>query len=1534
MVGPRVNPVGYNDTAARSAGRRANGADLGQQNRNVIDSQYTRTATERTIDDALAVTESQAFGNALMVGTVGYGAVAGGMSTVAAGGTFTAGAIAGGGLAAASIGVGMAGGALGFAVGNALGDAIMPLIPGFSRLPEDGEMPACFEDPIAHPSPWATLGAIALGAVAAVAIVATCGVGLVALAAAGAVAGLGMGFASAAGQYGTDYGKIALGSKDVFFQNRPVARFMDPVVCSLHSGPQAIAEGCETVFANNRAIARIGHKTTCNGTINAGCKSIAIDMDTHPDVLDIDGGWLERGTRMGVFLLDLLPIPRNPRGGRSRDRHQNLSNKIDGLLDRFCRKCGDPIDVASGQLLDTRTDIYIPGTIPLEFTRTYRKGAFGLIGRDWAGTWARNLRLDGETALYQDEEGRIVTFHTPFDEIDSGHTRVPHLELMGRKDGEIFLYDRAEQIFHVFDHRIEGRILLSAIEDRNGNRIAFQYDGADLVRVSHSDGFILDVISHEGLIREASLRDHEQGDCTFAWDYTGAGRLKEARSSQMGTLYYSYDAKGRVSRWADTNATEVFYEYDATDRIVRSWSTSGHMAVRLIHDPENGRTEVFNSNGDRSLFHYDADGLVWKEVDEAGEVWLTEWDARFNVVKRVNPLGAEVSYAYSDLGFVTSVTDADGATQSWGYDDNGLLTEQTDASGATQSFLYDGDGNLAAVTDPLGGVTSLRRGEKGEVLRIDMPGSRQERIYYDALMRPRMRTSADGHEERMRYDLEGRLTLVEDAAGSVTRYDLARGPDNPRGAVREITLPDGSTQRMSWDGEGQLASLTDGEGQTRRFSFGAFDLPLSVTDAAGHSLRLEHDSEMRLTAVVNAAGERYEYRYDAVGALVSERDFSGLVTRYLRDAASRVVAKFAPDGTETRYSYSPRGDLIEMQVGHPDGPLITRFEYDARGLMTLAENAEARVEYDYDALGRMVAERVDGREIVSSYADSASRRTERSGDVLPLVTGYSKAGLPEELRIAGHAPLTFQRDARGAEVLRQSAEGFALAQGYTPAGRLKTQMAGPIEALPDEARRGMLSISTRYDALGGSASRTHRSYDWDRAGRAIRLADKHWGETRYAYDARGQVNLAQRLDRHGVETGRTGFDYDPCRNITAIRDPQGFTPVAQAAGGRVRQRGRVSYVHDACGRVIQKRVDEPGFRPKIWQMEWNGEDRLVRLETPDGSVWRYGYDALGRRVRRLKLLAGRRDEPDAPGYLPPGAGRAYQWDGDQIVADAPVYADGTIAWDEAEAWIYEPGSFIPVAKVSGDDLWYVTTDHLGTPRELFSEDGQRVMWRADPGLWGRVEPDVPVANDDRPPASCAIRFQGQWEDEESGLHYNRFRYYDPEATQYLSPDPIGLAGGVRPQGYVADPNGWVDPLGLAGCKGASNPRAGRVDTLGRSAEKKRGPKTDQNAPHNRKIREIGDDIRADPTKRLIAGGGRGGQEIVTPTPGGHKPNRRADVLYEDIPTGEVRGINVGKAKLGRGKSRVGRGDPIKREAEAIEDLEGAGIPMEFVPYNL
>uniref|UniRef100_UPI0023ED77F6 RHS repeat-associated core domain-containing protein n=1 Tax=Photorhabdus aegyptia TaxID=2805098 RepID=UPI0023ED77F6 len=83
--------------------------------------------------------------------------------------------------------------------------------------------------------------------------------------------------------------------------------------------------------------------------------------------------------------------------------------------------------------------------------------------------------------------------------------------------------------------------------------------------------------------------------------------------------------------------------------------------------------------------------------------------------------------------------------------------------------------------------------------------------------------------------------------------------------------------------------------------------------------------------------------------------------------------------------------------------------------------------------------------------------------------------------------------------------------------------------------------------------------------------------------------------------------------------------------------------------------------------------------------------------------------------------------------------------------------------------------------------------------WGEPECwPVLTVNDPRN-LTCHLRFCGQYEDEESGLFYNRHRYYESDTGQYLSPDPLNLSGGINPYGYVHDPVNWIDPLGLTGC---------------------------------------------------------------------------------------------------------------------------------------
>ena len=126
--------------------------------------------------------------------------------------------------------------------------------------------------------------------------------------------------------------------------------------------------------------------------------------------------------------------------------------------------------------------------------------------------------------------------------------------------------------------------------------------------------------------------------------------------------------------------------------------------------------------------------------------------------------------------------------------------------------------------------------------------------------------------------------------------------------------------------------------------------------------------------------------------------------------------------------------------------------------------------------------------------------------------------------------------------------------------------------------------------------------------------------------------------------------------------------------------------------------------------------------------------------------------------------------------------------------VYEPGSFVPMLRIDdtqqGQVLSAYITDALGTPMQLVTPNGQP-RWLAEPDDWAAVKNQRAVRNVTQP-----IRFQGQWHDEESGLYYNRHRYYDPQQGRYISQDPIGLQGGTNLYGYVTNPTGAVDPLGL------------------------------------------------------------------------------------------------------------------------------------------
>ena len=123
-------------------------------------------------------------------------------------------------------------------------------------------------------------------------------------------------------------------------------------------------------------------------------------------------------------------------------------------------------------------------------------------------------------------------------------------------------------------------------------------------------------------------------------------------------------------------------------------------------------------------------------------------------------------------------------------------------------------------------------------------------------------------------------------------------------------------------------------------------------------------------------------------------------------------------------------------------------------------------------------------------------------------------------------------------------------------------------------------------------------------------------------------------------------------------------------------------------------------------------------------------------------------------------------------------------------WVYEEGSYVPVAIIQNGERYTIISDYMGRPVEAYNSYGN-VVWHADYDIYGDLR-NIKGIRDFIP-----FRQLGQYEDDETRLYYNRFRYYDPRIGNYISQDPIRLMGNNPAlYGYVNDTNTWVDVLGL------------------------------------------------------------------------------------------------------------------------------------------
>ncbi|HEX8349752.1 MAG TPA: RHS repeat-associated core domain-containing protein, partial [Hymenobacter sp.] len=711
----------------------------------------------------------------------------------------------------------------------------------------------------------------------------------------------------------------------------------------------------------------------------------------------------------------------------------------------------------------------------------------------------------------------------------------------------------------------------------------------------------------------------------------------------------------------------------------------------------------------------------------------------------VDPLGNTKQQVYNAFGELEMERDPLGHTTVYDYDGRGNLSAVAYPDGSEMQTEHEIDLPVSA-TDALGNQWRWAYDEAGnQVEHIEPTGLATVSSYRHGLLH----TVGTGYGQptTLFYDEQHNLREAVQANGQrrTWRHDFL-------GRTTALTDARGNVQRRHYDLLGQLRRVDEPDGNVRWLSYDAEgnvlraqdnnqDVTLTYTGMdwlasraqAGTRVRYDYDTEGRLVRITNAHNRAHEFTRDAAGQLIAETRFDGQLRRYQRDAAGQVLTQWVGEQA-TSFAYDPAGRVTA--ISYPDGSQ-EQFTYRSDGALLEARNEQLTVTWERDTLGQVLRETQGEHTVSSTYNATGQRIALQSSLGAALALERDDYGDVARMHASGWKA-HFERDAQGLEVTRTFGNGVQARWHRDALGRPVTQQI-----------------------VAGRQQR-RRQYRWQGPDQLTELTDSLAGITRFAYDGRGALGAALYPD--GEEELRLP---DAVGNLfqTPERQDREYGPA-----GQLLQANGTQYRYDELGNLVHKQT----AAGQHWRYRWNGAGLLAEVTRPDGSIVSFAYDAMGRRIcKRYK-----------------GKVTRWVWDGNKPLHEwTELELDGRNT-DEVITWLFEENSFAPLAKLAGQKRYSILTDYLGTPLEMVDERGQQA-WSAELNSYGRVR----VLEGTR--AACPFRYQGQYEDAETGLHYNRFRYYDPEAGTYISQDPIGLLGGLAPYAYVDDPHKQVDMFGLS-----------------------------------------------------------------------------------------------------------------------------------------
>ncbi|WP_252715440.1 RHS repeat-associated core domain-containing protein [Acinetobacter bereziniae] len=1087
------------------------------------------------------------------------------------------------------------------------------------------------------------------------------------------------------------------------------------------------------------------------------------------------------------------------------------------LIEDQSSKTEHSISYAIGAERVNHADFYLP-KLGFAFSRQYNSQMdefdYSMIGARWMMPFSNVIIHNAQGYLFIDSNGRkhqlpasIVDerYQVPFE----GFSVAPY------EQGDLLLNFGSDWNFHFHSFNAGKHYhLVQQFNEQTDEKVVLTYllyeqfaylQGIDfqLKRAKH----LLKFAFNEQAKIIAAFVD-EQAEPLARYEYDTQGNLIKATDQNGHTRSYEYNQAHQLTRYTDRTGRGQNIRYESTSpkaKAIAEWADDGSFKTRLEWHPRLRQVAVYDAYDVPTYYYFDLDGFTYRtRLADSREKWISR-DRQKRITRQIDFTGLETEQVYNDQDQLVKIVQPNGGIILFAYDEAGNLTETKDPEGNIWKKEYDADGNVSKDINPLGQTTQYKYNNDNQLVEVIDAKGGSKKIQYNDLGQMISYTDCSGKSSAWEYDEDGTLTAQAAADAQQVQY-LYSTQGKDKGQLQTIIYPDGLKEQFEHDEEGRLLKHTDSKGLITQYQYNPVGLLEQRIDANRHQIGYQWDKQGRIQKLINQNHAEYLFDYNRYGQLIREQAFDGEEKHFSYDE-NGFLSQIRQPNILTEFSYHQGGAIASktythLQTRHRQ---VEEFEYNLNHQLSKATNAESQIDFYRNPLGQLVREHQHYK-VPNLPALSAVLRYEYDelGNLTQTIRpdGQVQANLSYG---SGHIygiafnqqdMVAFQRDDLHRETTRLLANGLVQNKNYNDMGLLSSQIIRHEQETFDQLQQPQLQ-QAKHQA--------ERHYHYDNNYLLTQVDDSRLGKLSYQYDLIGRLIKAQ--NPYSSES----FSFDPAGNLI---DPIA-TQTSQVKNNLITQYQGKHYKYDAQGNVIE--TSQSGQTLKL---TWDNLNRLIQSDH-NGQITSYGYDVFGRRLFKKNTTED--------------SLTLFGWDGDLMIWESyKTNSNQLNKQDYTKHYVYEPDSFVPLLQtgytrfielietpdyrqfqdvpysIYKDPVWKTDTqknkaelervafyhcDQVGTPQTLSNELGE-CIWEIKQDTWGTTQ-QIKTANESNPLEQSNLRFQGQYYDKETGLHYNRYRYYEPYSARYVSKDPIGLFGGLHSTKYVSDPNQWVDALGLA-----------------------------------------------------------------------------------------------------------------------------------------